>query len=75
MLRLAPDTFYVLETKGREDLDDIRKIKRLITWCTDINKAQNEYTYTPVYVKQEKWEEVKNDLKSFKDVCEIFQVK
>jgi len=25
-------------------------------------------------VKQEKWEEVKNDLKSFKDVVKIFKV-
>ncbi|MBI4645476.1 MAG: hypothetical protein HY738_02500 [Bacteroidia bacterium] len=68
-------TFYILETKGREDLDDIRKIKRLSTWCKDINAAQSEYTYTPVYVKQEKWEEIKNDLKSFKDLCKIFDVK
>jgi hypothetical protein len=27
-----------------------------------------------VYVKQEKWEELKNDLKSFKDLVEIFIV-
>jgi len=26
-------------------------------------------------MKQEKWEEVKNDLKSFADVCKIFEVK
>ena len=67
-------TFYILETKGREDLDDIRKIKRLATWCKDINTAQTLYTYTPVYVKQEKWEEVKNDLKSFSEVINIFKV-
>ena len=67
-------TFYILETKGREDLDDIRKIKRLATWCKDINTAQSEYTYSPVYKKQEKWEEVKNSLKSFKDLISIFAV-
>ena len=33
-----------------------------------------ENTYTAVYVKQEKWEEVKNDLKFFKDVCKLFEV-
>ena len=69
------NTFYILETKGREDLDDIRKIKRLATWCNDINIAQTKYTYTPVYVKQEKWEEVKNDLKTFADVCKLFIVR
>ncbi|HAZ93284.1 MAG TPA: hypothetical protein DCX70_07750, partial [Chitinophagaceae bacterium] len=61
--------------KGREDLDDIRKSQRLATWCKDINTAQKEYIYTPVYIKQEKWEEVKNDLKTFGDVCKIFEVK
>lgn len=74
-VKTGVNTFYILETKGREDLDDIRKIKRLETWCKDINSVQSEYSYTPVYIKQEKWDEVKNDLKNFKDVCKIFEVK
>lgn len=74
-VKTSPTTFFILETKGREDLDDIRKIQRLATWCKDINTAQKEYIYTPVYIKQEKWEEVKNDLKTFGDVCKIFEVK
>jgi len=73
-VKTGPNTFYILETKGREDLDDLLKIKRLVTWCKDINKAQSEYTYTPVYVKQEKWDEVKQNLKSFQDLIEIFKV-
>ena len=68
------NTFFILETKGREDLDDIRKIKRLAAWCKDVNTAQSEYTYTPVYVKQEDWEKKKRDLKSFSDVIKIFTV-
>lgn len=67
-------TFFIVETKGREDLDDIRKIKRLATWCTDINKVQTEYTYTPVYLKQEDWDKKEKDLKSFDDVIKIFRV-
>jgi type III restriction enzyme len=74
-VKTGPNTFYILETKGREDLDDIRKIKRLVTWCKDINSVQSEYSYTPVYVKQEKWDDVKNDVRSFKDVCKIFEVR
>ena len=68
------NTFFILETKGREDLDDIRKIKRLAAWCKDINTASSEYTYTPVYVKQEDWEKKEKDLKSFSDIIEIFKV-
>src|SRR5690606_14135361 len=59
----------------REDLDDLLKIKRLATWCKDINNAQAEYTYNPVYVKQEKWDDLKNNLKSFQDLISIFFVK
>jgi len=62
-----------LETKGREDLDDIRKIRRLAAWCKDVNAAQTQYTYTPVYVKQEDWEKKENDLKSFGDVINILK--
>lgn len=67
-------TFYIMETKGREDLDDVRKINRLYLWCKDINAAQKEYTYTPIYVKQEKWEDIKKDLNSLEDVIKIFKV-
>lgn len=67
-------SFYVLETKGREDLDDILKIKRLATWCKDVNSMQKEYSYHPVYIKQEKWDDMKKDLKAFEDVCKIFFV-
>ena len=55
-------TFFIVETKGREDLDDVRKIKRLSTWCKDINTVQKDYT-------------IKGELKSFADVCKIFEVK
>ena len=74
-VKTANNTFFILETKGREDLDDIRKIKRLATWCKDINAIQTDYTYTPVYVKQEKWDDVKKDIKTFAELCLIFEVK
>ncbi len=73
-VKTGTNTFYILETKGREDFDDLLKIKRLDTWCKDINNAQSEYTYNPVYVKQEKWDNVKKDLKSFAEVFQIFRV-
>lgn len=65
---------YVLETKGREDLDDLRKIRRLVLWCTDVNASQTQYRYTPVYVRQEGWEKYQNDLRSFADLVSVFAV-
>jgi type III restriction enzyme len=74
-VKTGTNTFYILETKGREDIDDLLKIKRLATWCKDINSAQSEYTYNPVYVKHEKWDDLKNNLKSFQDLVSIFFIK
>lgn len=73
-VKTGDKSFYILETKGRQDLNDIRKITRLITWCVDTNKVQSEYTYTPIYVLEEKWDEVKKDIKSFKNIIDIFEV-
>ncbi|MBU0767631.1 MAG: type III restriction endonuclease subunit R, partial [Proteobacteria bacterium] len=47
---------YIVETKGREDLDDVEKIKRLYQWCDDINAIQSKVKFTALYVKQEDWE-------------------
>jgi len=71
-VKTSVNKFFIVETKGREDLDDIRKVRRLVQWCNDVNNSQKQYTYTPVYVKQEKWDEIKNNLKSFDDVIKIF---
>ncbi len=67
-------TFFILETKGREDFDDIRKIKRLILWCKDINAVQKDYTYTAVYLKWERWENIKSEIKTFKELVKICEL-
>lgn len=66
---------YIVETKGREDLNDIIKINRLVTWCNDVNEVQTEKIFNAVYVKQEDWEKYKNNINSFKDLLIIFQLK
>jgi len=73
-VKTGANTFFIVETKGREDLNDEKKVERLTTWCHDVNEAQADYSYTPVYVKQEKWEEIKQDLKSFAEVAKIFKI-
>lgn len=74
-VKTAPDTFFVIETKGREDTGDLLKIKRLVTWCNDINKVQDKYSYTPVYIKQEDWNKKSKDIKSFKNLLTVFRAK
>jgi len=65
---------YIVETKGREDLDDRRKIERLKIWCADVNTSQGGFVYYPVYVKQEEWDKYKDGIRVFEDVIKIFKV-
>lgn len=66
LIKTSPKDVYIVELKGREDLDDIEKIKRLKQWCEDVNAAQNKVTYRAIYIKQEDWE--KHTPKDFRSV-------
>lgn len=66
---------YIIETKGREDLNDIKKINRLVTWCTDVNKEQSEITYTPVYIEEEVWKRERTAIKTFEQLVKLFTIK
>ncbi len=72
-VKVSEKAVYIVETKGREDLDDPLKIARLKLWCEDVNAIQNRIRYVPVYVKQEEYE--KYQPKSFSDVIKMFSLK
>ncbi len=61
---------YIVETKGREDLDDPLKIKRLRQWCEDINKLQPKTKYKTLYIKQEDYEKYK--VSNFSELVKVF---
>lgn len=66
-VKVNHNTVYVVETKGREDLDDPLKIERLRQWCEDANGRQKKITYKMLYVKQEEWDRYKP--KDFGGLC------
>jgi len=66
------NTIYIVETKGREDLDDIEKIKRLEQWCKDASERQKKIAYKMLYVKQEEWDKYKPT--SFKQLAGTFGI-
>jgi len=66
---------FIIETKGREDLNDIKKINRLVTWCSDVNKEQNELKYTPLYIEEDIWKRERNSIKTFEQVVKLFTIK
>lgn len=66
---------FIIETKGREDLDDIRKIKRLVVWCNDVNNEQSEAKYTPLYIEEDIWKRERTSIKTFEQVVKLFTIK
>ena len=47
---------FIIETKGREDLDVPLKTQRLKQWCEDINKMQDKVKYDFIYVDEESFD-------------------
>ena len=79
VVKLGEKEFYVVETKGLEDLDDPLKIKRLAQWCKDVNDAHGNVKFDFVYVDQESFDlfiedggKFKGQLKSFGDLVSRF---
>lgn len=56
IVKLSPKEVWIVETKGREDLDDPLKIARLKQWCEDVNQIQKKVKYNWLYVRQEEYE-------------------
>lgn len=67
IVKISNSEYWIVETKGREDLDDVEKIKRLKQWCADVNANQKKATYNMLYIKQEDWEAKEQRPKSFKE--------
>ena len=80
LVKVSEKEIYIIETKGREDLDDMLKIKRLSQWCDDINSIQSpdrnirgqaDVRYEWLYVEQEKFE--KYPPKNFTELRNVFK--
>jgi type III restriction enzyme len=60
---------WIIETKGREDVHDPAKWERLHQWCADASALDPERTYSPLFVRQEAWEEYRP--RSFEDLVTL----
>lgn len=74
VVRDSGGTVWIIETKGREDLDDVRKIERLRQWCKDINKLESQVKVKSLYVKQEDWEKMKEKPNTVKQLSEVLDI-
>jgi type III restriction enzyme len=73
LVKVSDKEVWIVETKGREDLDDIEKKKRLEQWVVDVNQAQTDIQYHSLYVKQEDWEKLPREPKSFGEATRLFE--
>jgi type III restriction enzyme len=72
IVKVSPKEYYVVETKGQEDLDSVEKKKRLEQWCGDVNASQRKATYHPLYVKYEDWESLGQKPRSFNEAIRVW---
>ena len=69
-VRHSDGEVWIVETKGREDLNDPGKWERLQQWCADASALDGGQQYKPLFVREEDWEQYKP--KSFHDAIAAF---
>lgn len=55
-VRTPDGTVWIVETKGREDLNDPEKWERLKQWCADSTRLDAGKGYRALFVREEEWE-------------------
>lgn len=70
-VKLSDGEVFVVETKGREDVDVVPKLERLRQWCDDVNRVQSAVKYDFVYVDEESFKTYAP--KSFRQLISAFQ--
>lgn len=71
IVKLKDGRVFVVETKGREDLDVPLKMKRLRQWCEDVTAAQQITTFDFVYIDEESFQ--RYNPSSFAQLVESFR--
>jgi len=70
VVKVAGGEIWLVETKGREDLNDPGKWERLQQWCSDASRLDSGQQYRALFVREEEWERYKP--KSFRDAATVF---
>jgi len=62
--------YFLIETKGREDIQDALKLKRLASWCEDVNNNQSSVKWDFVFIEEKIF--YKNVFNNFDDIVSTF---
>jgi type III restriction enzyme len=71
IVKTDPGDLWIIETKGREELDLPMKMARLRQWCDDLNGLQSATKYGFIYVPQDEFE--KSKPRTFADLEAAFR--
>jgi type III restriction enzyme len=71
IVKTSPKEIWVVETKGREDLDDPPKWDRLKDWVADATARDGGVTYRAMFVREEDWK--KRPLRDFAEAQAAFE--
>ena len=79
LVKVADNKIFIVETKGREEIDAPLKIKRLRQWCADVNALQDDVEFDFVYVDNKNFDKLtgadgksKDRLATFSDLVSHF---
>ncbi len=71
LVRTGGGEIWIVETKGREDLDDPRKWDRLRQWCQDATATDEGRAYKALFVAEEDWK--KYGVSSFAEATSTYR--
>lgn len=71
IVKRTPKEIWIVETKGREDLDDPRKWGRLKDWVADATARGDGVTYKAMFVREEEWKN--RPIKDFADAQAAYE--
>jgi type III restriction enzyme len=69
IVKESESDLWIIETKGKADLDVPLKWERLVNWCQDAS-VQSGKSIKPLYVLQTEWDKYRP--KSFSQLCSTF---
>lgn len=72
ILRDDDGVVWIVEIKGREDVQDARKWERLKLWCEDARRQDAPRLYRCLFVREEDWDGLLNPLNTFAEAVAAF---
>jgi type III restriction enzyme len=73
IVKLDDGVIWIVETKGREDVNDPGKWERLQQYCGDASKLDSGQQYRALFVREEEWDKYSGKLKGFHDAVKAFE--